>query len=401
MSKSNTKYYKQNSKSKSSLANELFLKEKQEKASKIYETKKDFKESLILKKTSKKTINIQDFFSHNMLGDHFRDFKDASIECLILDYRLDVRTASYLKIPDNAVFPILRIERLNKHTVQKFNPLKKTSINVNQEKVPILNIREIETQTYASTPFDHFKLDEGLVLDYDIEPTNKSLVEKSIEDLIFYMFIRDRTEDRSNLLKKFILCLEKLSEESIVLLNSYFTRKHSDEHKVKDFLLIKSIVKLNAEKLSIFDILVAKLTKNELDIDLEKLIKQAQVKQKDVRFETSQEKKKASIDRFKRAVRFIMCNREWINQFNKEKVEEREKVLLDKYDNDFLDCKKIGLLFNKDEFRAQKSLNNLITDVHRNVLVVESHTRTPDQVELLLELVRVFSLVHNSLTPFS
>ena len=375
--------------SKNSFAQKSLPKSKQEKSSKLLEPK-DFKESLNLKKNNKKSINIHDFFGQNDLeNSNFKEFKDSSIECLILDYRLNVKIASSLKIPDNAVFPLLRIERRNKQANQQPTFLKKMSVNPHQEKPHILNIREIESQTYASAPFDYFKVNESLILDYDIESINKSVVEKCIEDLIFCIFAKEKNEERSQiLLKKFISCLEKMSQESIVFLNSYFQRQTTIEAKAKRLIYVKSIIKLNGEKLTIFDILVAKLVKDEFEIDLEKLIKQAQNKQKDVRFETSQEKKKASIDRFKRAVRFIMCNREWISQFKKEKIKEREKLLLDKYDNDFWDCKQIGLLFNKDEFKAQKSLNTLITETHRNILL--NNSRTPDQIELLIELVRIF-----------
>ena len=328
--------------------------------------------------------NTENSTQVNIKVDQHKIFRDVSVECLIIDYRLDVRTVSYLKIPENANFPLFRIEKLNKKHKQLNTKLKKTSISLNHETSDILNIREIETQTYSSTPFIPFDLEEKLILDYDIEACNKGFKEKSIEDLIFKIFVGDRSEEKSFWLRRFISCLNKLSEDSI----RYFTTQIWNELKLKNLLSnIKKIIKLNNEKLRIFDLLIVKSIKNDPEIDLEKLIKLAHIKQKDVRFESSKENKKAALNRFKRIVRFIMCNREWVKQFNEKKVEENEKLLLDKCENDFLDCKKIGFLFNKEEFRAQKSLNNLINDFHKNILIVPSQARTKDQIESLIELV--------------
>jgi hypothetical protein len=320
----------------------------------------------------------------NDKSEHHKFFTEASIECLLIDYRLDVRTASLLKIPENACFPLFRIEKFNKKRKQLNAGLKKTSICLNYENCDILNIREIESQTYTSIPFLAFELDKKLILDYDIETYNKSFIEKSIEDMVFKIFFKEKSEENSYWLGQFISCLNKLSENSI----RYFFVQASNETKFKDFLLsIKRVLKLDDEKLRIFDLLIVKSTKNDSEVDLEKIIKLAQIKQKDVRFEVSKENKKAALDRFKRVSRFIMCNREWVKQFNKKKVEENEKVMLEKYENDFLDCKKIGLLFNKEEFRAQKSLNNLINDFHKNILIIPSQSRTKDQIDSLIELV--------------
>ena len=327
-------------------------------------------------KYSEKSLNSHEIFSQHKL------FKEASVECLIFNYRLDVRTASCLNIPDNAVFPLFRIERLNQSEKQLLFKLKKTSINLNGERGHILNIRQIETQTYAYAPTSVNDSSESFTLDYDIEAANKSAKEKCIEDLIFNVFVRNKSEEKL-LIWEFVSCLEKLSESSIRYLNDYFSHQISNEAAMRNIPHIKSITKLSEEKLSIFDILVVKLTKSEPNLDLEKILKLVQSKQKDVRFETSLEKKRVARERFKRIVRFIMCNRE----FNKEIIEKRERFLLEKYDIDFLDCRKIGLLFNKEEFKAQKSLSNLITDIHRNILVIPPQVRTLEQSELLIELV--------------
>lgn len=322
--------------------------------------------------------------NYNEKIEHHKIFTEASIECLIVDYRLDVRTVSYLKIPENACFPLFRIEKFNKKQKQLNAGLKKTSICLNYENRDILNVREIESQTYTSIPFLPFELDKKLILDYDIEVYNKSFIEKCIEDMVFKIFFKEKSEENSFWLGQFISCLNKLSENSI----RFFSVQVCNETKFKDFLSsMKIVLKLNDEKLRIFDLLIVKSTKNDSEVDLEKLIKLAQTKQKDVRFEISKENKKAALDRFKRVSRFIMCNREWVKQFNKKKVEENERVLLEKYENDFLDCKKIGLLFNKEEFRAQKSLNNLINDFHKNILITPSQARTKDQIDSLIELV--------------
>jgi hypothetical protein len=316
-------------------------------------------------------------------ADEHKTFKDASVQCLIVDYRLDIRTASYLKIPENASFPLFRVEKLNKQNNNLGINLKKTSICFQREKFDILNIREVESQTYTSVPF--YLFDEKIILDYDIERYKKSFIEICIEDLVFLIFVREKKDENSGFwMRKFISCLNKLSEDSI----RYLCTQTEDETKSNNlFSHIKSIVKLNDERLRIFDLLTVKLIKNEPEIDLERLIKLAQSKQKDVRFETTKENKKIALDRFKRAVRLIMSNRECIKQFNRKKVEESEKVLLDKYENDFLDCKKIGLLFNKEEFRAQKNFKNILNDIHKNILITPSRARTKEQIESLIDLV--------------
>lgn len=322
-----------------------------------------------------------------------REYKEQSIQCSLVEFRLNVSLASHLNMATNSVFLPFQIKRFNRN---------KYSISSETK----LSIREIGVQTYADTKASGFQV-------YDLDLTSKTLAEKTLEDLIYSYSIQINSLNNKHYLQiAFVKTLYHLSDESVLFLNKYLSNSGS---KFAEYAA--SLSRLDSEKLRTFDNVLVKMIKqynlsqirslsvpnqpklSPIDftkadihsIDLKKLIKMAEMKRKGVRFETSEEKRRLALERFKRIVRIVIINREWIKVLNSEKKEERDKLLLeyDKLENssDFLNGKKLQILFNKEEFRAQKNLTALINDTHRRILAKDASNRTFQDIENLLSLI--------------
>ncbi|CAF1031874.1 unnamed protein product [Brachionus calyciflorus] len=345
-----------------------------------------------------------------------KEYKDQSIQCILVDFRLNLNIACHVKLASNSVFLPFQIKRFNqdRNKLNYNSPNLKRSIKTDPKQLNDLNTlayREIGVQTYADVKNSSYLI-------YDLDSGNKTPMEKTLEDLIYNYSIQvNSLNNKKNLIVKFINTLELLSEDSIIYLNKYLG---NSGNKFSNY--VESLCRLNNEKLKIFDNILVKLikqynlskarnnsleipgfelekksslidfTKNDIhSIDLKKLIKMSEMKRKGVRFETSEEKRRLALERFKRAVRIVIINREWIKVLNSDKKEEREKLLIeyDKIENssEFMNGKKLQILFNKEEFKAQKNLTALINDTHRKILAKEASARANEDIENLLSLI--------------
>ena len=340
--------------------------------------------------------------SNSHSNNSYKEFRESSIQCQMIDYRINVQIASCLTISTNAVFIPVEIRRFDVESKisSKENTFEKKSNNITTKRT--ISLREIGTQTYTMSSEIKQVNDENLLMDFDLERSKKTMIEICIEDIIYNVFLRKNlfTNKHWSILKHFIQVLEKLSEESVVFLSPTFK-------DIKSLNSIENLIRLNEENIKSLDVLLLKMSRNHLseedtnenlstnetnnDFDIEKLIKMIDSKRKGVRFETSKEKRRIAIDRFKKSIRFVIINREWFKNVSKDKKDEREKLILEynqiENSSSFLNGKKIQMLFNKEEFRSQKNLSSLITEVHKQILTKEQFARTPEQVATLLGLI--------------
>lgn len=288
--------------------------------------------------------------------------KDENVECLIQDYRLDMKISSYLRIPSNATF-------LPTQFSKEYN--KRNSIKLH---------RDVGTQTYS------------------IINENQTDLKNSIEETLINIISNNNDSYHSyyNTLYKFIDLIESLSEDSLGLMNKIFT-KNSPSLDCLEKLTIKS----NRD-------IIDKLLKENNFIELENLINKISslsFNKKEVRFiedneiDINYKKKIRAIDNFRRIVRFVIINREWLKALEKDRNnDERDKLLLEynKIENplDFINCKKLQLLFNKEEFRAKKNLNNLISDLHKQILAREQYKRSEEEIEILIDLIKSIPILN-------
>ncbi|RNA22960.1 cyclic nucleotide-binding domain-containing 2-like [Brachionus plicatilis] len=325
-----------------------------------------------------------------------REYKDQATQCGLVEFRLNVSLASHLNMATNSVFLPFQIKRFNR---DKFKLSGETR----------LSLREIGVQTYADTKKSSFQL-------YDLDPSSKTLGERTLEDLVYNYSLQINTlSNKLSLQLAFVNTLYHLSEDSVLYLNKYLvnsgpkyaeyvaslSRLGGDKLKTLDNVLVKLIRQYDLSKarnLGLPDVgleqksSLVDFTKTDIhSIDLKKLIKMAEMKRKGVRFETSEEKRRLALERFKRIVRIVIINREWIKVLNSEKKEERDKLLLeyDKLENasDFMNGKKLQILFNREEFKAQKNLTALINDTHRRILAKDAANRTAEDIQNLLSLI--------------
>lgn len=318
-----------------------------------------------------------------------REFKDQSIQCNLVEFRLHVSLASRLQMASNCVFLPFQIRRFSRDNYA--------------------SLREIGVQTYAEIKANaRFQV-------YDLDSSNKTLAEKSLEDII--VMHSNKTNSLNNNKQShqvvFLNTVKQLSDDSVLFLSNYLakcgvkfgdyaanlSRLSGEKLKTFDNVLVKLIKQYNMSKVRTLALPGLQHKSSQIDftktdinsIDLNKLIKMAEIKRKGVRFETSEEKRRLALERFKRIVRIVIINREWIKVLNSEKKEERDKLLIeyDKLENasDFLNGKKLQILFNKEEFRAQKNLTALINDTHRRILAKDAANRTFQDIQNLLSLV--------------
>lgn len=268
-------------------------------------------------------------------------FKESSVQCDLIDYKLDLKLASYLKIPKNALFL-------------------EADIKVNRKK-----LKHTSTQTYKLET-DHF--------------TKEILIEQILFDLLV-----ENDDLNLNDTNKYALInsLEKLSYKSI----AFMLNNLNDLHSIK---LIQDLIKLNnTNRLKLLDF---SISNQENNTNLENLIKIAEKSRLGVRFNNlNEEKGKLALNRFKKTVRFLIMNKEWHKNLYKENnLKEEHFKLLSEYnriENSADLNKKIQMLFNKDDFKVQRNVNTLITDLQRKILTKEKYKRTPEQLADLEEIL--------------
>jgi hypothetical protein len=288
--------------------------------------------------------------------------KDETIECLLEEYRLNIKISSYLSIPSNA----------------KFFPSNSFKEYCIQDSIKLY--RDVGTQTYSMINED--------------QADQKNIIEEIILNIIsnnkynYHLYY--------NIIREFIDLIESLSEYSLGLINKIFINKSPS---------LDCIQKLTTN--STHDIL-EKLLKENNFIEMENLINRinsSSFSKKEVRFinedklDEYQKKQKRVLNNFRRIVRFLIINREWLKALEKDRNnDERDKVFLEysKIENplDFINCKKLQLLFNKEEFRAKKNLNNLISDLHKQILAREQHKRSEEEIEILIDLIKSIPILN-------
>jgi len=160
---------------------------------------------------------------------------------------------------------------------------------------------------------------------------------------------------------------------------------------------IEGLIKLNRlNKLKFLELSISKLsspsTDSEVKVEtLQSLIKSAETCRLGVRFNSNEEKRKQALNRFKRIVRFMIINKDWLRNANKESnTKEEHFKLLSEYnriENSAEFNKKIQMLFNKDDYKATCNVNTMINDLQRKILSKDQYKRTPEQLDNLQEIL--------------
>ncbi len=340
---------------------------------------------------------------------NLRAKKDACIQSVLLDYRFDVSLASNLSIAQHAIFPSFHIRRFSnnqplqrpKHssTIRKSSYL--ASLYQNRSSTQIAaDFKDIGMQTYTPSVY----LNEELhgTMPFDLDEANKTNRERLLENLVF------------NFSKKYakyvVRVLDELSEAALT-----FLTKLIQENNIESSTIAQSL--LNLKNFETFNNLLSSISdpSNSAQFHsinfLNKLIKISNSGKRKVkgmvRFEEIEsdsinanaarldeqdaKRRRLVLDRFRKAVKFVILNRDWFKSSNKDKKDEYEKFFLNEefsYAASSLNNKKIQLLFNKNEFKAQKNLtSSLITDLHRQILSKEPGTRDKYQTDFLVNLV--------------
>ena len=138
--------------------------------------------------------------------DKLKSTKDSYSQCLLVDYKLNVKLASYLSIAKNAVF--IEFEAKNNEK----NCSLKSSRAAAREKKQFLK-RSIGIQTYSTQQVE-----------------NQSTAENLIEEIIFDLLIKNNNDlNLTDLtLFQFINCLEKLTYKSVL----YLFNNLNDLHQI-------------------------------------------------------------------------------------------------------------------------------------------------------------------------
>jgi hypothetical protein len=255
--------------------------------------------------------------------------------------------------------------------------------------------------------------DSDFKIEYDLDTVNKTSREMILENLLYDLFFKNNntlTEIEnltSDFLRKLINILDDLSEQSL----DYLTKMNENSSKMQvqimqNLIRIRNVHTFNTLILNLIKSPEPNIYKIEFMNKLIRLANSGRTKLKgDVRFDLENSLSKSILNnedkelraqilnRFRRAVRFVIMNREWFKTSNKDKKEEYEMFFRlnneDMVEFDALNNKKIQLLFNKNDFKAQKSIlaNTFITDFHRQILTKDQNTRSEDQCEFLLGLI--------------
>jgi CRP-like cAMP-binding protein len=290
--------------------------------------------------------------------------KDESIECLLEDYRLNIKISSYLRIPSNATFlPTQYLKEYRKKDSIKF-------------------YRDVGTQTHSIINETQADL-----------KNNRNIIEEILINIISNN--KDNYHFYYNILYEFIDLIESLSEDSVGLINKIIANKSPSLDCIK-----KLTTNSNND-------IIDKLLRENNFIELENLINKINslsFSKKGVRFIQENgldenHKRMIALNNFRRIVRFVIINREWLKALEKDRNnDERDKLLLEynKIENplDFINCKKLQLLFNKEEFRAKKNLNNLISDLHKQILTRDQHKRSEEEIEILIDLIKSIPILN-------
>ena len=317
------------------------------------------------------------------------EFRETCTECFLIDFRFNVQVAAVFRLPKSANFLPVDTKRYNIEIKSISNPVNlKRILNTKHMFKNSLHFRDISVQTYITTAtLSDVDLKTDFKLNYDLSH-GKSLTEKAIEDIIAKYFVNNEfIIQHKKLLTSLIETLHKLSQNSVVYLANHLI----DSNIISQ---IESFVGLNESDLKLFDHVLLKLNSNksqEIYFSLNKLLQLVHKERKSARFELNLERKKLTLDRFKKLVRFVIINREWLRNLEKHKRADRERFFLEynklEQSSQFLNSKKIQILFNKDEFKANTNLNTLITDIHRHILTKRQHERSAEQAALLFGLI--------------
>jgi hypothetical protein len=326
--------------------------------------------------------------------------KDASVQNTLLEYRFDVGLAANLTISQQAVFPMFHIRRFSNKPVEysKHSSIRKSSTisGQNQSNTRIVtDLRDVGVQTY--TPSVYLNEEYDSLVQFDLDEANKTTREKLLENLA-YSFNS----------KHVIWVLDELSEEALV-----FLAELNEKEAQSKSIIVKSLLKLrnhetfnnllenisrpqnNAQSISFLNKLITIANSGNSKRKIKGMVRFEDVESGSinvkVRNEYDAKRRRLVLERFRKAVKFVIFNRDWFKSSNKDKRDEYEKFFLNEefsYAASSLNNKKIQLLFNKNEFRAQKNLtSSLITDLHRQILSKEPGTRDKHQIEFLLNLV--------------
>lgn len=288
--------------------------------------------------------------------------KETSTQCNLNNYRLSLKIASYLLIPREASFLECQIVKTSKPstTLKKNSKIEKKSASI---------------QTYTLL--------------------NENKTTRLIEEILINLVEENNVLTNSTICL-FIDCLEKLSSQSIEFLHKNLNDLHA-------LHLIESLIKLNrTNKLKYLDAtlknkyetLSSSTSNSNENLSLENLIRLIETSRFGVRFNSSEEKRKQALNRFKRAVRFVIINKEWFKTMHKEKSSREEHFkLLAEYtrlnENSAELNKKIQMLFNKDDFKVKKNVTSVISDMQRRILAKDKYKRTNEQLESLQEVLNL------------
>lgn len=239
-----------------------------------------------------------------------KEVKDAFTQCSLIENKTNLIVASYLSIPHDASFDELQIRKIsnqktphlqlqilpNRNYINKDIKSKTTKVS------SYISQREVGLQTYTN--------------DWSLSSSDKT--PNLREDLICQLSSKLDMDSLSLQLysiyvAKLVKFVEQLSDNCLMFLLKYF---RTSENRVRQIDL-ENLLKLNKERTKLFDNYLSKqmCRFDELcDMDMANLITLAlsDNKRKGVRFEASLEKRNQALDRFKRAVRFVILNREWL-----------------------------------------------------------------------------------------
>lgn len=350
----------------------------------------------------------------------FYDKIDAECQCEIKKYTLEPYLASlfevnFVKLPDV------------KHKCKEIN--KKFCDNSVQtlDTLNFQNNGKRSVNLYSKYKINNKNDDEYFEVDNQnekIEIKCKNAIQK------FQNLAKNvKKELNSDDLMRFDHFLKLLSAETIVYLSS-------NTMLTIDFLKqIENLIKLNDYQTKLFDLIILKIKNNSKEIQKYLKISLGSIdfkysiffdsfnhnsptltlnciidyiknsssgkSEKILKYLFNSEKRRVCLDRFRRIVRFVIINSEWLKYVNKSRNNENYNELLLQYrdyehDRIELNCKRALLLFDKDQYKSQRYLI-ILTKLHRNILSKFPYLRTIDdlkQLEKLITNVSQFKIFH-------